>query len=547
MDAPEIIELQQRLEEQDSTFRSNWQDTANYIFPRESNITDVGYPGETKTDTIYDITGILESDNMGSGLLANLVPAGQKFFSLTTDNTELQDLDIVKSYWARATEKLHEALFASNYILMLGETLQSLLVFGTGCIFEDWQNGLNFMDWDISRYQILENFRGEIDTVILKFPKTAQQAYEEWGNKAGKSVVELFEGPVSDKKRRQDNFWFIHIVRPRRNRIPRFDDVSLHMAWESGYINVKDKTMIDEGGYPEFPYQIPRWKKTSGEKHGRGIGTMILPQVKMVNANKRDYNEMGNKHANPHREVLETFEGDYDTTPGARNDVMELPSSQVDPNQFGNFVVTKDFLQMERQVIKDAFFADAFAPITSSGPGDRRNELEIMQRIQEAFRKIGSPIGRIESELFTPKIYRCYNLLVRNGRIPEAPPELKGTNLKVRYEGPLSLAQQDAEARAAEVWLEKVMALSQMDPSAMDNVNVDSVVRGWARAGGVNEDNMSSIEEVEAKRQARQEALQRQQALEAAQVAAQSYGQTTSAPEAGSAAEQMAGTQAGTT
>jgi hypothetical protein len=319
------------------------------------------------------------------------------------------------------------------------------------------------------------------------------------------------------------------------------------MAWESGYIAVKDKIVIEESGFQEFPYQVPRWTKTSGEVHGRGIGGMILPQVKMVNANKRDYNEVGNKHANPHREVLDSFEGDYDTTPGARNDVMEVPSSHVDPNQFGNFVVTREFLEMERQVIKDAFYADAFAPITSSGPGDRRNELEIMQRIREAFRKIGSPIGRIESELFTPKIYRCYNLCVRNGRIPPAPPELIGTNLKVRYEGPLSLAQQDAEGRASEIWVEKTMAVSQVEPSVLDNVDLDSVVRRWGRVGGVNEKDIASKEMVEARREQRRQELERQRALEAAQVASQSYGQTTKAPEEGSAAEQMAGTQAGAT
>jgi hypothetical protein len=59
------------------------------------------------------------------------------------------------------------------------------------------------------------------------------------------------------------------------------------------------------------------------------------------------------------------------------------------------------------------------------------------------------------------------------------------------------------------------------------------------RVFGVNEETIASEEEVEAKRKARQKALERQQALEAAQVAAGAYGQTTSAPEAGSAAEQI--------
>jgi hypothetical protein len=536
MNPLEIIETQKRLEQQDSVFRTNWQDTANYIFPRESNITDISYPGTKKTEKLYDVTAILESENMASGLLTNLVPAGQKFFSLTTSDSELEELDIVKSYWARATEKLHEELFSSNYILMLGETLRSLITFGTGCLFETWNQGLSFTDWDVSRYQVQENYDGEIDTIYLKFPKTALQAHEKWGDKAGECIIEA----VKDDRKKNNNFWFIHVVRPRKNRNPRFQD-SLNMAWESGYVNLKDKTMIDEGGYPEFPYQVPRWTKTSGEVHGRGIGTMILPQVKKLNVIERDFTEMSNKIANPHREVLESFEGEYNTTPGARNDVMEIPSSFVDERQFGNPIVTEKRLEMQQQVVKNAFYADAFAPITSSGPGDRRNELEIMQRIREAFRKIGSPIGRIESELFTPKIYRCYNLLVRNGVIPEAPPELIGTNLKVRYEGPLSLAQQDAEGRASEIWVEKTMAVSQAEPSAFDNVNVDSVVRRWGRVGGVNEEDIASEDMRDAKREQRRQELERQKALEAAQVAGQTYGQTTTAPEEGSAAEQMQG------
>jgi hypothetical protein len=358
----------------------------------------------------------------------------------------------------------------------------------------------------------------------LKFPKTALQAHEKWGDKAGECIIEA----VKDDRKKNNNFWFIHVVRPRKNRNPRFQD-SLNMAWESGYVNLKDKTMIDEGGYPEFPYQVPRWTKTSGEVHGRGIGTMILPQVKKLNVIERDFTEMSNKIANPHREVLESFEGEYNTTPGARNDVMEIPSSFVDERQFGNPIVTEKRLEMQQQVVKNAFYADAFAPpITSSGPGDRRNELEIMQRIREAFRKIGSPIGRIESELFTPKIYRCYNLLVRNGVIPEAPPELIGTNLKVRYE-------------ASEIWVEKTMAVSQAEPSAFDNVNVDSVVRRWGRVGGVNEEDIASEDMRDAKREQRRQELERQKALEAAQVAGQTYGQTTTAPEEGSAAEQMQG------
>jgi hypothetical protein len=473
---------------------------------------------------------------MASGLLEASVPAGQKFHSITVAEPELQNIEPNKSYLTKATETLHEELFRSNFMLQLGETFRSLITFGTGNIFSEWRGGLNFMDWDISRYQILENFRGIIDTCILKFPKTAMQAFKEWGDKAGKSIVEA----IADEKKQNDNFWFIHIVRPREKRNPRLED-DLNMPSESIYVNVKDKTEIDVGGFPEFPYHIPRWSKTTGEVHGRGIGTRILPQVKQLQQMKRDFNEMNNKYVRPHREVLEVaFEGEYDTTPDAINWTTELPASHVDERNFGNFGVGKDTLEMERKVVKDAFFHDAFAPLTDL-TGDRRNMLEIQERIQEAFRKIGSPIGRIQQELFTPLIERCFLLLVRNGVIPRPPESLRGGTIKIVYQGPLALALEDAEVRGSRQWVGVLGEMSQIPglEGVIDNIRPDNTARRMGRIYGVNEDDIATEEEVAAKRAARQRQLEGQRALEMAQLAASAYGQTTKAPEEGSGAEKL--------
>ena len=167
MNADEIIKLQERLEGQDGNFRSLWQETADYIFPRENEITREGSKGQRKGDTLYDVTAILEAEWMTSGLLTNLIPTGQRFFSLTTSNEEIQELDIVKSHYAKATEILHEQLFASNFLMQLAETLRSLISFGTGNIFSEWKMGLNFTDWDIGRYQLRENFRHVVDTEAI--------------------------------------------------------------------------------------------------------------------------------------------------------------------------------------------------------------------------------------------------------------------------------------------------------------------------------------------------------------------------------------------
>lgn len=264
---------------------------------------------------------------------------------------------------------------------------------------------------------------------------------------------------------------------------------------------------------------------------------MILPQVKMVNAMKRDMNEKRNKGVNPPSEVNQTFEGTYDTTPGAKNDVMESPARWIDPFYSSGYAQDKDELETERKVIKDAWHEDAFAPLTDL-TGDRRNELEIRQRIQESLRRIGNT-RRLESELFTPLIERSYRLLIENKQLPPWPQELRGAELKILYRGQLSLAQQDSEVNASTAWVEQLMVVSEVDPSAMDHANTDSIYRRWGRVGGVNEDDIRPEDDVEAIREQRQQQLAQQQAQEALEAASGAYGKTTKAPEEGSAAEAM--------
>ena len=170
--------------------------------------------------------------------------------------------------------------------------------------------------------------------------------------------------------------------------------------------------------------------------------------------------------------------------------------------------------------------------------------MEIRQRVMEAFRKIGTPIGRLESELFTPQITRCFMLLVRNGVIDPPPPELQGKNLKIVYLGPLSLAQQSSEVSASKRWVGAIIEAEGQSPAfagAMDNVNIPKTVRRWGRIEGVNEDDIATESEVADKIAQRQAAAEQQKQLEMAQVAAGAYGQTTKAPEPGSAAEQLGG------
>jgi hypothetical protein len=314
------------------------------------------------------------------------------------------------------------------------------------------------------------------------------------------------------------------------------------MPFESLFVAVKDQEVIDEGGFEDIAFQVPRWLKSSTEKYGRGIGTELLPHTRMLQNIKADLNETSGKYARPPLEVLESFEGEVDMSDDALNYVAEMGSIKaIERDARGNPIITDKFLEMERQVTRDAYFSSAFSPITGL-TGDRRNMLEIRQRVLESFKKIGSPIGRIQSELFTPTIERVVGLLLVNRKLPEPPPELQGQDFKVEYIGALSLALQSSEVEAAQQWIGVIAEIEQIEPGAKDHVNFGETIRRMGRTFGVNEEDIASLEEVKVKREKRAKAIAEQKQLEATAIAGQAYGQTTGAPEEGSPAAALMGT-----
>ena len=514
-----------------ANFRNLYQETADLVFPRENQITSVQTPGAEKTDRIVDTTAIMASQEMASGLSQNLVPPGQPFFALQATDREVNKAERVRRYLSEISDITHEHLFSSNFLMQLNETLRSLSVFGTGCLFSQYDLGLNFIDYDIGNYVIMENSKRRVDQIFVKFCYTATQAFEKWGEKAGGLVVDA----MKDSKTSNKTFEFLHYVAPRGTGNPLLKN-NINMPFASYYIAIKDKIEIEEGGFEEFPYHVVRWSKSSNEVWGRGQGTFALPDVRMLQWMKAGLIECANKLNNPPLEVLESFEGEVRVGPGQINNVLELGSIRaLQRDALGNFPISKDILLMQQEDVKNLFFNDIFKQL-SDLKGDRRTTLEIRERIGEGLQRLGPPIGRINEELFTPLINRNVFLLLRNGRLPEPPQELLGQDFKIEYIGRLALELKSHQARAAQGWVGDIASMAEAFPDALDVVNVDSTVKLLGTTRGVNVENINTDEVIAAKRKARADQIAQQQALEMAQAAGKTYKDASGAAEAGSPA-----------
>lgn len=538
MTPEQVIDVRNREKTRQANIRNLWQDTSNYIYPYVQ-ITSKFEPGTRRTREIYDLTPMLDMEDMVSNLKHILFPAGQMFFAIKVGNAKLPDN--IQRYISMLTEAAHDRIFNSNFITELDEVLRSLIIFGPSPIFSDWtpKTGLNYRATTIGTYQLIENSKKLVDGIIISVDYTPKQAIEEFGeDKVGLEVVEA----SNDTKKSNDKFEFIYLIQPRDIINPNLSrNIGSNMPWEEQVVNVKEKLTVFKSGYRQFPYHTARWKRPADEKDGRGIGTEMLPQIKVLNRMNRDFNEVGNKWANPARETLSSFEGKYRTFPGANNAVRELPSSRaVDGALNGNFNITEASLDRQTGIIDRAFFKNAFAPLEDL-TGDRRNELEIRERIRGKWPKIGTPVARIWYEQISPLVERSILLLIRNGVVEPPPAELEGVNFGLEFVSPFALELRSQQSKAFQEWAFIVGELENQFPGATDNVDSDDAIQRLGRTLGVNTEDMASIEQRDEKREAR--ALKAQQELELAalQTGGQAYGQTTAAPESGSPAELVMG------
>jgi hypothetical protein len=533
----EIVDLRDRLKSQQNNFRTFWQDIANLIYPQTFPIVEILTPGTDLMSQVFDVTAILESENMASGLSNNIMPPGQQFFAVRPQVKKLMDMQRPKRYLGYVTEKTHEFMFNSNMGTQVDNVIHSWLAFGIGNLYTEWnvKTGLNFREYGIGMYQCSENAQGIIDTCVMTMPMTAEQCVERWGLE---NVGEQIGKAWADPDRKTDKFNIVWVVRPRNQRNPRKIN-NRNMAWESCFIGEDDKHTIEEGGYPEFPFSIPRYRVVYGEVYGRGLGTMGIRQVRYLNRLRKDFMEMSNKWVNPPREVLDTFDGQYDVTPGAVNYVTQIPSSrEVIGETKGSPPVGKDMLEYEREGIREMFFKNVFEQL-SMLTGDRRTTIEIIERLREGMKKLSKPIGRLFNELFDTMITRSVLLLIRNGQLPPPPPELQGQGFKIEYYGPLALALRDQQSRGFQYWIEAAGLMEGIFPGIRDNVDYDKGFRDLGESLGVKTEHIRPVHERDAIRQQRQQQQQDMMDMQAAQMAAEGYGKVTKAPEEGSPAQQL--------
>lgn len=510
-----------------STFEMHWQEVSELVMPSFRNTFTWGSmntPGEKKTERQVDSTAALALSRFGAILDSLLTPRNSFWHFLQADNEYVMKDRQVRLWFEIATRVLFKQRYkpTANFSGQNLNLYHLLGAFGNGFMWADHYQGidgtvgLRYSSRPVGEIYLGENHQGMVDRAVRAFNLNAAQAKSQFGEENLPQVIK-------ECRSQSATFDFIHRICPRLEYDTDRQD-GKNKPYASYYISLSgEPKVMSEGGYRMFPGAACRYEQAPGEVYGRSPAMMVLPAIKTLNSEKRDFLVQGHRAGTP--VLLTTDDGMVDVSmrPGALNkggmSADGKPLIGVLPA--GNIAVTKEMMDEERAVINDAFLVTLFQILTES---PTMTATEVIERTNEKGILLAPTVGRQQSEYLGPLIDRELDILAELRLLPPMPPllmEAKG-EYQVVYTSPLSRAMRAQEAsgfsRTVELALNIVNATG--DPEPLDEFNFPHALREIADIQGTPESFMASPEQKAEKQQKRADLQKAQMETQAAPAAA---------------------------
>jgi hypothetical protein len=472
--AKKITAYQEDLGQRRVNWENQWQEIADHAVGRR-DFSVIREPGRQRMVRIYDTTAKDAGGLLSAALHSLLTNPQSRWQDIRFSNQDLNEIEPAR-FWLEDVKLRVTNAFTkpgSGFATQIAELYQDLVFFGSGCIFveDDPGFGPRFSARPISEIYIDVDSTGRVKAVFRKFDLKHWQAVDQFGAEAIPAVAEAAVKAPNDESE------FLHHVRRRGAPLPGKIDAS-GMEWESIYISKREKAIVDEGGFHENPYLIARWAVDAGELYGRGPGNDSLPEAKMLNAIWRTYIRNIEKAADP--PLLVENDG---VMPGSQ--ISVTPSAQIVVQSDGNTEPVRylesraqlnwsaELIESRTKKIERAFHNE----IIQAFQDPRMTATQVIELARLAQRQLSPVLGRMQEDLLNPLIERVYGILTRRRDFPRPPEEIVGEDLRIEYVSPVARAQKASESQSILDSFAAAQAVAQVDPSVMDNIDLDEAIR----------------------------------------------------------------------
>lgn len=510
-----------------SSVLSLWQEISEQFYPERAQFTRTHYMGEEFAANLNTSYPLIVRRELGNSFSAMLRPRDQNWFEITVEHPERLD-QAGKQWleWASGVQRRAMYDRLTQFVRATKEADNDFAAFGQCVISREIdmrEQTLLYRCWHLRDVCWIERYNGTIGEVYRRWKPTARELNKLFPKTVHENVTKALE------KEPHREFNCLHVVIPSED----YDNPKLkRYPWVSIYIDVDNKTLLQETGSWSRIYTIPRWQTVSGSPYAYSPATVAgLPDARLIQAMTLTLLEAGEMAVRP--AMIATKEA-------IRSDIAIYPAgiTWVDAEydeKMGEVLrpITQDLRGMPigrdmqadaREMLAQAFYLNKL----SLPPPDREmTAYETGQRIQEYIRQALPLFEPMETEYNTALCDDTFEALLRTGAFgspQDLPDSLRGADIRFQFESPL---HQAIERQKGQQFLESKQLIDQavtLDPVAGQLIDVQTALRDALNGVGVpaawirTEDQMQQISDQHAAEQQAQTVMQNmQQAGQAAQ------------------------------
>ena len=539
-----LLKLQRtksQLETEKEPFVQKWKQIARHM---SSSYGDWGHeaPGTKKLDDtaeVFDNTANESSNLMADGLMGTCFGRSIAWFNMLFENDDINK-DKTAAEWLTDTEnRIYKQLNRSNFYDEARTLVRIGADFSTGVMWmgDDVTEGMPYFSMIHPKDCWLMNNRyGVADTLFRDIFLTRDDAIAEFGEKALPKTMVQAEDYTKKYK-------FCQYVGPA-------DRFKLKVKGEGEYISVywcelqPDKTIREER-FTTKPFVAWRWNRDpEGSAYGtQGPGLMQLSNIMTANILSKNILQKSQLIASP---PIKRTEGlVINLLPAGITD-LKAGQDFAPVNVTGDLSFTEVERERVRNCIKDAYYTNFFLMLSRS-VDKQKTATEVAALMNEQSNIMAAFFNRLAVEFLEPVIEFVFENELKNGRLaplPESLMDYQGEELKVDFISPMFLIQKLSHATENPMKaLMQIIQLAQAHPDILMKIDWDKTVDLIAKGYNVDkqilldQDTYQKLTQAVNQQRQAQEAMAQQMAQ--TRLNAETYRDTSKAPEQGSAAEAM--------
>lgn len=533
-----IITRGDRLFTEKGPLDSFHQTIAENFYVERADFTRIRTLGEEFADHLYSSYPLLVRRELGDAIGGMLRPKNMPWFEMTVEESDRLGSE-AKAWLQWATGLQRRVMYdrRSQFARATKVADHDFVAFGQAVLQRFWDvsgRRMIYRTWHLRDCAWSERYDGSIGELHRKWQPGAAE------------LMSMFPAVHDSVRKRAVKEPFAKI--PCRAVVIRSEDYESPLGkkwrhpWVHLYIDTENNFLLEESGMWAFGYTVPRWVTPGGSQYAYSPAVVAgLPEARLIQAMTLTLLEAGEMAVRPPlvatkdaiREDIQWYPGgitwadaDYDER---RGDVLRPITQDKSGIPFG-----LDFSMDSRSMLASIFYLNKLSMPLSDGR--ERTAFEVGQIVQQYIREALPLFDPIEDEYNAAMCEDTFEGLLPLGAFgpPEAiPRELRGRDIRFRFESPLHEAQDRKKAITFLEMKNLVMEAYELDSAAQHVPNATQALAEALAGIGFEAKHIRDQDVVDAM------AEEQRQVQEQAQAAALAQESATAAEKMGKAAQAL--------